>query len=53
MCKLVSETQASVMNSRVTNARVHANACSLVSIEHASGEWDVASERYRSYFQFL
>ena len=48
MSKLVSETHASIVNLQVTSARVHANACSLASVEHASGMWDVASGWYRS-----
>ena len=43
MCKLASETQASIVNFRVTSARLHANACSLASVEHTSGAWDIAS----------
>ena len=50
MCKLVSEAHASIVNSRVTNARMHANACSLTSVEHASGIWDFASGQYRNIY---
>ena len=47
MCKLANETHANIVNWQVTSVRVHANVCSLVSVEHASGVWDVVSEWYR------
>ena len=45
MRKLLNETHVSIVNSRVTSARVHAYACSFTSVEQASGVWDVASGR--------